>query len=78
MIDCTLSLLFVALPKVDHHAWRIHIIVCLCLVDVFPVFWCYAEWCKIGIGICMDLRFPELAILYAQKGLHTYTRWRNG
>ncbi|XP_064395028.1 omega-amidase NIT2-like [Halichondria panicea] len=26
------------------------------------------EWCKIGIGICRDIRFPELASLYAQKG----------
>lgn len=26
------------------------------------------EWCKIGIGICYDIRFSELASLYAQKG----------
>ena len=27
-----------------------------------------ADWCKVGIGICYDLRFPELASLYALKG----------
>ena len=37
------------------------------------VLWCYAEWCKIGVAICYDLRFPELANLYAQKGLHALT-----
>ena len=33
------------------------------------------DWCKVGIGICYDVRFPELAQLYAKKGslqcLHT-------
>ena len=26
------------------------------------------DWCKVGIGICYDVRFPELAQLYAKKG----------
>ncbi len=26
------------------------------------------EWCKIGIGICYDIRFSELASIYAQQG----------
>ena len=28
----------------------------------------YSEWCKVGLGICYDLRFPELALLYAKQG----------
>ena len=25
--------------------------------------------CRVGIGICYDLRFPELAMVYAQRGV---------
>ena len=25
--------------------------------------------CRLGIGICYDLRFPELAMVYAQRGV---------
>ena len=28
----------------------------------------HVDWCKVGIGICYDVRFPELAQLYAKKG----------
>ena len=31
------------------------------------------EWCKVGIGICYDLRFPELASIYAHRGIHLIT-----
>ena len=27
-----------------------------------------SEWCKVGLGICYDLSFPELAALYAKRG----------
>ena len=27
-----------------------------------------SEWCKVGLGICYDVRFPELALLYAKQG----------
>ena len=28
----------------------------------------HSEWCKVGLGICYDLHFPELALLYAKQG----------
>lgn len=28
----------------------------------------FGEYCQVGIGICYDLRFAEMAQLYAKKG----------
>ena len=28
----------------------------------------HTDWCKVGIGICYDVSFSELAQLYAKKG----------
>ena len=52
---------------------------CMCescsVFDVCPVHVCVpspthtsSEWCKVGLGICYDARFPELALLYAKQG----------
>ncbi len=37
-------------------------------VVINPNMYSLTEWCKVGIGICYDLRFPELAALYAKRG----------
>ena len=29
----------------------------------------HTDWCKVGIGICYDVSFPELAQLYAKRGI---------
>lgn len=31
------------------------------------------EYCKVGFGVCLDLRYPELARLYGQKGCQLLT-----
>ena len=38
-------------------------IVSLCL-QLVPC----ADWCQVGLGICYDIRFAELAQLYSRKG----------
>lgn len=31
------------------------------------------EYCRVGFGVCIDLRYPELARLYGRKGCHLLT-----
>jgi len=30
---------------------------------------CIVAFCKVGLGICYDLRFSEMAQIYASKGI---------
>ena len=30
--------------------------------------YCYVAYCKVGVGICYDIRFSEMAQLYAKQG----------
>ena len=29
---------------------------------------CFSDYCKVGFGLCLDLRFPELARIYSERG----------
>ena len=36
---------------------------------IIALFYLKTGKCKVGIGICYDIRFPELAHLYDQQGV---------
>lgn len=39
-----------------------------CLFVVVFILFLFTALCKIGIGICYDMRFPEMAQVYTQQG----------
>ena len=41
---------------------------CICHSNPFVCSFVFLEWCKVGLAICYDVRFSELASIYAQKG----------
>ena len=40
------------------------------MLFVLVTFISSSEWCKVGVAICYDLRFKDLASIYAQQGEH--------
>lgn len=47
----------------------IHIFPFLLVVEKLTIILFFAEVGRIGIGICYDIRFQELAMIYAARGL---------
>lgn len=46
---------------------------CYIYINVYTVCHCLSsEYCRSGFGVCVDLRYPELARLYAQKGKQSF------
>ena len=43
---------------------------CILFLLLYKVICFVLDFCKVGFGICLDLRFPEMSRLYADKGVH--------
>ncbi len=37
-------------------------------IGEFPISSLFSAFCKVGLGICYDIRFAEMAQIYAKKG----------
>lgn len=44
------------------------IVLCTCASDMTVFCILRTAYCKVGLGICYDMRFAEMAQIYGQKG----------
>ena len=55
------------LAKFETSRWIVKMCCQNAYLNLTTIFY-LSEWCTIGLGICYDLRFPELTRLYALEG----------